>query len=272
MKVLCVDDEPNALQAAERELRQIADVTEVAAFLSPQEALQALADHPMDVALLDIDMRTMDGLTLARAIREQSPRTRIIFLTGYSQYAVEAFRLHASGYLLKPATREDIEAELAYLKAPQQRFSDGRLRVQCFGNFEVFAGGVPLKFERSKTKELLAYLIDRRGAAATTGELCAVLWEDRPDSISLRAQLRNLLADLSRSLRAVHAEEVLLKSRNSFAVAVDAVDCDYYAFLRREAAAVNSYAGEYMAQYSWAEMRLGYLERRGPQNGPEPFV
>ena len=269
MRVLCVDDEPNALEASERELKKIGEVSEVSSFLCPEEALEHLRSHGADVALLDIDMRTMDGLTLARRIRELSPGTRVDFLTGYSQYAVEAFRLHVAGYLLKPATKEDFEEEFACLGQPAAPAGQARLRVQCFGNFEVFMGGVPVKFERSRTKELFAYLIDRRGAAATTGELCAVLWEDRPDTASQRGQLRNLWADLTRSLRAAGAAQALVKSRNSFAVAVDALDCDYYSFLRSDPAAVNAYTGEYMAQYSWAEMSLGRLERQLAARRPE---
>ena len=104
--------------------------------------------------------------------------------------------------------------------------------------------GAPLKFERSKTKELFAYLVDRKGAASNTGELCAVLWEDKPDSVSLRNQLRTLLSDLSRSLKSVQAEDILIKNRNHFAVATDKMDCDFYSFLQKEAAAVNHYTGE----------------------------
>lgn len=53
----------------------------------------------------------------------------------------EAFHLHASGYVLKPATPETIRWELEDLRRPVLREDDGRLRVQCFGNFEVFIGG-----------------------------------------------------------------------------------------------------------------------------------
>ena len=263
MHVVCVDDEPNALEAIERELRKIAEVADIKTFLSPAQALEYITRQETDVAILDIDMPTMGGLSLAKKIREQSPRTNIIFLTGYSHYAVDAFRLHVSGYLLKPALQEDIEKEFSYLKktAAVPAHTHRRVRVQCIGNFEVFVDGAPLKFERSKTKELFAYLVDRKGAASNTGELCAVLWEDKPDSVSLRNQLRTLLSDLSRSLKSVQAEDILIKNRNHFAVATDKMDCDFYSFLQKEAAAVNHYTGEYMTQYSWAEMTLGLLER-----------
>ena len=54
MRVLCVDDEPNALEASERELKKIEQVSEVSSFLCPEEALEHLKSHGADVALLDI--------------------------------------------------------------------------------------------------------------------------------------------------------------------------------------------------------------------------
>jgi len=135
-----------------------------------------------------------------------------------------------------------------------------RLLVQCFGNFEVYADGKPLRFEFSRSKELFAYLVDRRGAAVNTGELCSVLWDE--DSASRKVQLRKHIADLSHTLQDVGAENAFVKARNSFAVARSEVDCDYYRFLNAEVAAVNTYHGEFMAQYSWAEMTLGSLERK----------
>ncbi len=261
MKIICVDDEQNALDLVCRQLGQIERVTEVEKFLTPESALAYLSEHEADVALLDINMRSMDGLSLAKLMREQSPRTRIIFLTGYSQYALEAFKIHADGYLMKPATKEDIEEALDYIRHPVTPPPTKRVQIQCFGNFEVFADGEPIHFKYSKTKELLAYLVDRKGAAVNSEQICAVLWEDKPNTQSIKSYLRNLFSDLNQTLKEADAQELLIKSHNSFAVAIDSVDCDYYRFLRQDAEAVNAYCGEYMAQYSWAEMTLAMLEQ-----------
>ena len=99
----------------------------------------------------------------------------------------------------------------------------------------------------------------RRGAACNTAELCGVLWESKPDTAELRKYLRKMLSGLVHSLEAVGAGDVLVRRRNSFAIAVDTVDCDYYRLLARDIAAINTYTGEYMTQYSWAEMTLGSI-------------
>jgi DNA-binding LytR/AlgR family response regulator len=69
------------------------------------EALEAIANHQPDVAFLDIRMPGLTGLEVAAAAREASPRTRIVFVTAYNQYAIEAFDRGAVDYLLKPIER-----------------------------------------------------------------------------------------------------------------------------------------------------------------------
>ena len=262
MRILAADDEPYSLRITERAIREALPDAELRSFLRASEALAEITENGYrpDVAFLDIRMPGMSGLEMAKRIREASSRTNIVFVTAYSDYALDAIALHPSGYLMKPATAEKVRTELENLRFPPEPAAPRLLRVQCFGNFEVFADGRPVAFTYQKTKELLAYLIDRRGAACNTSELCAILWEDKPDSAELRKYLRKLLADLSHSLSVVGAEDVFLKHRNSFAVDTGALDCDYYRMLARDISAINTYNGEYMLQYSWAEMTLGSLE------------
>lgn len=197
----------------------------------------------------------LDRLELAERLKEKNPETNVIFLTGYTQYALEAVGIFASGYLLKPLQREDVERAVRNLRCPVV-YRKERLRVQCFGNFEVFYGGEPVTFARAKAKEIFAYLVDLKGAAATTGELCGILWEDSVDVEKNKHYLRNLIADIRKALQSCHAEDVFLSGRNRYSVNPEKIECDYYRFLNKDAAAVNSYRGEYMKQYSWAELSL----------------
>lgn len=134
--------------------------------------------------------------------------------------------------------------------------------IQCFGNFEIFVGGRALAFKRSKSKELLAYLVDRNGATCTNGEMLAVLWEDKPDTASLHSHLRNLIFDLSHTLEDAGVTGLLIRGRSTLALDTSKVDCDYYNFLRGSRSATNSYRGEYMTQYSWAEVTRSALRQQ----------
>lgn len=142
-----------------------------------EEALAYVKESYPDIALLDIEMPGMDGLTMAKQIKQISPDTNIIFVTAYSKYAVDAFSLYVSGYLLKPLTVEAVRQAFQNLRIPV-RMEEPKIVVRCFGSFEVFYNGKPLVFARSKAKELFAYLVDLRGTSANTTQLCGVLWED----------------------------------------------------------------------------------------------
>ena len=100
------------------------------------------------------------------------------------------------------------------------------------------------------------------GMSVTMGELMTVMWEDGADTNSRQSNLRNLIAELRHGFLSVGAENVIVKSRNRIAVNREAVDCDYYDFLRHIPYAVNSYRGEYMSQYSWAEITTASLPQR----------
>ena len=259
MIILAVDDEKHALEVLEDAIEVCMPDAEVFGFSSGSAALEFAKSRACDVAFLDIRLRDMSGLMLAKALKDSCPNTNIIFVTAYSEYAMEAYTLYPSGYLLKPVTPEGIRKELDNLRFPVQEETGTRIRLRCFGNFEVFAENEPIHFKRSKTKELLAYLTDRQGAWCTMGELLGVLWEDKPDSISLKSNLRSLIHDLRTTMAEAGAEYIILKTRNEIALCTDKVECDYYDFLCCEPGAVNRYMGEYMMQYSWAEMTTAML-------------
>ena len=199
-------------------------------------------------------MRGMNGVELAKALKEVNPKMNIIFVTGFSEYAGEAMGMHASGYIMKPVTKEKIEAELADLRFPIVPKSNTLLKVRCFGNFDVFLpDGTPLKFERSRAKEIFAYLVHRCGSRCSTKEIAAALFEDEPYDKSQQSYLQTLIAAMNKSLKKAGAENVINKSYNSLSVNVDLLDCDYYRFKELDAGAVNAYECEYMNQYYWAD-------------------
>lgn len=261
MNIIAVDDEKLALDTLVDSIGKIVPTAGVTGFRRPEDALAHVRENPCEIAFLDIKMRGMTGLELARRLKDIRGDINIIFVTGYSEYSLDAFRLYASDYLLKPATPDAVRQALEHLRTPVAPPQSHRLRFQCFGNFEVYVDGKPLVFGRAKAKELLAYLVDRMGASVTMGELVAVIWEDGADTSSRQSNLRNLIADLKNVLSDAGVGNIILKSRNSIAIDCEAVDCDYYDFLRHIPYAVNAYHGEYMSQYSWAELTTADLPR-----------
>lgn len=256
MIVLAVDDEYFMLDMLVKALNASPDVESVYAFSACSAALEWVASNRVDAAFLDINMRGMTGIELARHIRAVQPECSIVFCTGYSDYAVDAFRLRASGYVMKPVTPQAVQTEIEFIKKRYESPSAKALTARCFGTFEVLAQGAPLHFKRTKTKELLAYLIDRNGAGVTSKQICAVLWEDDFLQTKHMNYFWQLLDDLRQTLRDAGAEQVLTKTGNSYAINTDQLDCDYYQHLKTGSPAFH---GEYMTQYSWAEETAGFL-------------
>ena len=256
MIAIAVDDERPMLQALTDAVSASEDIRQVHSFSSCSAALDWLETGTADVAFLDISMRGMGGLALADRITQHHPNCKIVFCTGYSEYALDAIRLRCSGYLLKPITAQAVQAELDHIK--KQASPEKLLTVQCFGTFEVLQNGVALSFKRTKAKELLAVLVDRNGAGMTGRQICALLWPEDSDDTKNMDYFRHLVRDLRNTLAAAGAEDVLCQQGYQYRVDPSRIQCDYHSYLR---SGTPGFYGEYMTQYSWAESTCGFLQK-----------
>ena len=270
MLILAIDDEPKMLRLLHRAIEEAAPDARIVDFSLGSAALAAIEKEKLlpSVIFTDIRMPKIDGLMLAVELKKLVPDAKLVFVTGYDEYALEAYRLHVNGYIMKPVDagriREELSNALAYL--PDE---SGKLTVRCFGRFEVFWQGEPLSFSRRKTKELLAWLIDQRGASATAEEVIAALYKemDMNELKAAKQNLRNLAHDLKSSLHGIGMDDVLIRKGGTIAIRTERLDCDYYRMLEGDMTAVNAFRGEYMEQYSWAEITkaglyFGQLEKR----------
>ena len=255
MIAIAVDDEPLMLNALAKAIQASDDISAVITFTSCEAALEYVQENPAHIAFLDINMRGMGGLALAEKITAVCPYCKIVFCTGYEEYALSAFKLHASGYLLKPISQQDVQKEIDNVMGLRQR--ERLLTIKCFGNFEVYANGEKVTFKRSKTKELLAFLVDRNGAGMTSKQLCATLFPEDTDDTKNAAYLRQLVLDLKTTLKTIGAEEVLRHETNCYRIDTALVRCDYYSYLK---IGKPDFYGEYMTQYSWAEETCAMLQ------------
>lgn len=275
MKIVAIDDEALALNSLLRVLKQVFINVEIKGFQRSREALLSINEmckqgEKVDYVFLDVEMRGIGGIELAKCIKEICPTVRIFFVSAYDQYACEAFQLHAKGYILKPATKELIEEALDSMEVEWRNEArkgvdteeGAHIRVHTFGNFDVFVDDELLTFDRSKSKELFAYLIDRKGGGVTTAEIAAVLWEDAVQGKKTNNNAQQVIHSMIHSLKEAGIGNVIVKRWNYLAIDPRKVECDYYQFLQGDLRAINAYMGEYMSQYSWAEMTTAALEEQ----------
>ena len=257
MIVVAVDDERIALENLTESIRLAAPHAQIHSFRYPEDVLEFAQDHYADVAFLDVEMVSMNGVELAERLKLLHPEINIVFSTGYGHYRDAAFDLHASGYLTKPITPEKVKKELDNLRRPVR--DTKRMKIRAFGNFEVYLDGNPISFKYSKTKEMLAYLVDRKGALCTNGEIMAILFEDDNGH---EAYFRSLRKDLTDVLEGAGCGEVLSQQRGRIGIIPELVECDYFNWCKGNRSGGNVYQGEYMTQYSWGEYTNAMLSNQ----------
>lgn len=258
MRVFAVDDEQLLLNRLTKTIAKCLPDAEVCAFSASDEVIGALDGDPVDIAFLDIELDDINGIELAKKIKAVFPFCNIVFCTGYKTHAIEAFGLGACDYLVKPIDEEKLKHSLSQLRfITDLEIPKDKLFVRCFGEFEVFWGGVPLTSLTKKAKELFAFLIDKAGALCNTSDITRVLFFDKAESYCRVAKL-----DLEKALGEIGADDVLIKEWNKLGVDISKVFCDYYEYLSGNPTTVNLYKGVYMSRYAWAKETLKDLNKR----------
>ncbi len=269
MTAICVDDEELVLFWTVSLVKKTKKFDRIEYFTDALEALSWFDEGKANLAFLDIDMPGMKGLDLAAAMKEKCPGIKVIFLTGYSEYAVDAYAMHVSGYLLKPIGYDRLLAEIEYAfgsgdaaQTPGASSGGTKVRVETFGYFNVLVDGRPVSFKRSKAKELLACLVDRQGQFVARKDLFYILWEDDDYDRAKQKYFYTIIRSLRETLEEYGIADIFEAEKGMMRVVPEKFDCDLYRFLKDDPAAAESFRGEYMSSYSWASMTEGYLAER----------
>lgn len=257
MRVIYVDDERPALENFRWTVANISEIASLELFQEGDKALEFVKTHLVDVAFLDMEMPGIHGLELAKRLKTHDPNIRIVFVTAFSQYALEAWKVDATGYLLKPYTQADIRKELN--KCTYRHLPSQRVRIQTIPNFSVTVDGEPLRISAAKPRELLALLVDRGSGGITTGEGIACLWPDRINDANTQSLMRMTYKRLADVLEEAGVGQVIRSQENRRFLCTEQVDCDLYRILAGDKQATKTYAGQYLQEYAWAEERNAQL-------------
>ena len=113
LTILAVDDEELMLERLCRCISEAKSDANLVSYKSPTDALKYIKENEVDITFLDIQMRKMTGMDLAKEIKLLRPNMNIIFVTGYNDYIFKAIsEIRCSGYILKPVTTEQVLKEL----------------------------------------------------------------------------------------------------------------------------------------------------------------
>lgn len=258
MKIMIVDDEPRACHLLEIFLKKRDDVDEIVCFQQSEKALSYAENHEVDVAFLDVEMPEMNGLQLAMHLLDLKYIPAVVFVTGYAQYALEAWDTEAVDFIVKPFSLGDIDRAMTKAKRDMAGRSRCRVEIRCFPTLRVMVDGETVLFHHKKSEELLAYLVHHRGAWVSAGNAAAALFEDK-ESDKAKNYFRLVLYRLKQALVAEGIGDLLDTEHGRIRVDPTKFICDYYRFLDGE---TSLFYGEYLSEYSWAEYILADLEKQ----------
>lgn len=260
MRTIIVDDEKLAVKQFEIESQELESLHIVGTFTDPGQALEYIKSHPVELALLDIEMPGMNGIELGRKMREYYPDIVIVYLTGHEEYALDAMKMKADYYLLKPYDR----ADLAYVVRRARLLAQGmkkRVRIRTFGRFDLFIDEKVVHLSNLKAKELLALCVDHRGGIVTMEEAIDKLWEERVYDSRVKNLYRKAVMYLKQIFRQYGVEGVFITNRGSCNISREKVDCDYFELLDGKESNGEERIGYYLSEYSWAEETAALLEQ-----------
>ncbi|MGF7144163.1 two-component SAPR family response regulator [Anaerotaenia torta] len=191
MKVILVDDEVLALEVLERLLMKIDGIEICGKYTDAGLALMRLEDRDIDVIFLDMEMGRIHGLKFAEELLSRNIPSEIVFVTAYSQYAIDAFEVEAIDYLLKPVSADRLQMTVNRLKERLRRSrnndSGGELRkgflmLHTFGSLQVYfegtSGSIPIRWRTKKVKELFCYLWQNREYPINKYRIMEELWPE----------------------------------------------------------------------------------------------
>lgn len=188
INVILVDDEQPALNVLDKLIARHTKLNVLRMIYNPYEVMEAVRQLKPDAVFLDIDLPDLSGMELARQLGVMDDPPAVVFVTAYSQYALQAFRVNAIDYLLKPINPQDIVAladklerrfrSAARPKPLQPEIEPIACTVVCFGTLKVIGvrQSEPLRFPTAKVAELFAYLLVNRHKMSSKWALCEQLW------------------------------------------------------------------------------------------------
>ncbi|WP_297426345.1 response regulator [Clostridium sp.] len=281
MNILMVDDEIDILNEINFYVKKYKKFDSSVICTNPLRALEEAKKASFDIALLDIEMPGMNGLELAEQLQTLFPHMRLAFITAYNSYATEAFDVNAIDYVLKPIREERLIKALDRLtleKTSTIEKNENMLKfyIQTLGKFVIKSGNNIVKWNRKKSSELFAYLIENQEMPVHKEKLCDLLWPDfEPQKALVNLQstiysIRKIFNEYDNCVVSIKyvGDNYILHIEKAY---IDVVEFEKYlkeALVMKDITllkkALDIYKGDYLEEegWLWAEPRKQELRRK----------
>ncbi|OEH91550.1 response regulator [Bacillus solimangrovi] len=267
IKVLLVDDEEAGLNLLNMLLSDFEEVEVRGQYTDPMKALEHLKVEQVDAVFLDIEMPQLSGMEVARKVKELNEFTKIVFVTAHMNFAVEAFEIESTDYLLKPVTKSRLDQSVKrLLKITNKPLKhDLSISVRCFGSFDIVNHDSSLLFNwrTNKVKELCAYLVHHEGRVVESEQIIEILWPE-VDINKAKTSLYTCMSYLRQAFKKNGLKNIILRKSGGYFIDLSKINCDLIEWTRQ----INSLkpiSTENIKQYEQLMERYSemYMERMG---------
>jgi two-component system LytT family response regulator len=223
MNIIIVDDENDSLIETENCIKKYGKINNYVLCSNAKCAIKSAEETIFDIALLDIELPDMNGFELAEKLKSIYPNIKVAFITAYNNYAAEAFDIGAVDYILKPIRQErlfrtldKIVAKVNKIKELESKkvLEDSQLRIQMFDKFMIIKNNQILKWNRQKSVELIAYLVQNTGKMIHKEELCDLLWSEIEPKKAL-VNLQTTIYSIRKTLSLHNCNEISIDYKNN---------------------------------------------------------
>lgn len=257
MRAIIVDDEVIMLKSFMRLSSGISGLDIIGQFEYPEDALEYAKTNRIDLAILDVSMPGMNGIELAKKLREMYPEILIVFISAFDEYVRDSNAIGGDYYIVKPYKRETIEMMMQKMLLLSQRLNK-ELYIRMFGRFTVLKNGRPIHLS-GKAKEILALVASRCGKEISNEEIYSTIWEGRECSNYHMKVYYNALKRLKDALKEEQIPDLLISTARGQIINTSLFDCDYYAWQDGSMGERDRFEGEFLPEYSWGEYILANI-------------
>lgn len=203
MRAIIVEDEKIVGKWMKSALEKTGRVIVDSLVHNPLEALNIIEEKSPDVVFLDIEMPGCSGLEVAQKISESKSPPYVVFVTAYNEYAIEAFKVDALDYLLKPVEPEEIQRVLKKIEKKEKRVfrEKKKVRIWTLGRFAIeLSDEKEVKWPTAKCEELFAYMLLKAKNRVDKWELIELLWPGKDENKG-QTNLRTTVYRLNQTMR-----------------------------------------------------------------------
>lgn len=243
IKAIIVDDEQISLTVLNRMISRNPNVHILGLFKSTKDAETFIQDNDVDVIILDISMPEETGLEFIKRISETVKDIKVIYITSYKEYALDAFEVYAFDYLVKPISKERLFNTIDRIISMKEKNNYNKtdktfqLYVYCLGGIDIRDNNKnPVRFPSSKSEELFVYLLSNRGKTVSKWKVIEDVFSGMTVE-KAEVYLNTTIYNLRKVLHRYNLKEIIKVINKTYSMDISKIYIDFFHFEEKVAKA-----------------------------------